>query len=94
MSPPVTVPREAARMAAPAPAIRAPAPPGAGSAAAASPAAAGMAVPPHIYIGTVEVRGAAPPVPPAPQAVPRVTAPAPAGPIARGYAWRFGLVQG
>ncbi len=51
--------------------------------------------PPRIHIGTVEVHAAAPPpaaVPPpaSPRAAPRVEA----APISRGYAWRFGLVQG
>lgn len=49
---------------------------------------------PRVHIGTVEVRSAAPTLPP--RATQRAAA-APrtdAAPIARGYAWRFGLVQG
>jgi len=49
---------------------------------------------PRVHIGTVEVRSAAPMLPP--RATQRAAA-APrtdAAPIARGYAWRFGLVQG
>jgi hypothetical protein len=56
--------------------------------------ASGAAPAPRIHIGTVEVRTTTPPAaPPAPRAAPeapqRDTAP-----IARGYAWRFGLLQG
>ena len=51
--------------------------------------------PPRIHIGTVEVRAAPPPVPvPVPQAAPRAESRPDAAPISRGYAWRFGLVQG
>jgi hypothetical protein len=46
---------------------------------------------PRIHIGAVEVRSAAPA--PAPPAV-RTARRADAMPISRGYAWRFGLVQG
>jgi hypothetical protein len=49
--------------------------------------------PPRIHIGTVEVRAAPPPVP-VPQAAPRAASRPEAAPISRGYAWRFGLVQG
>jgi hypothetical protein len=60
---------------------------------AAPPADAGGPPPPRIHIGTVEVRAAPPPVP-VPQAAPRAAPRAEAAPISRGYAWRFGLVQG
>ena len=51
--------------------------------------------PPRIHIGTVEVRAAPPAVPvPVPQAAPRAASRPDAAPISRGYAWRFGLVQG
>jgi hypothetical protein len=50
---------------------------------------------PRIHIGTVEVRSAAPPPTPVPPPAAAPAAPrADAGPIARAYAWRFGLVQG
>jgi hypothetical protein len=56
-------------------------------------------VPPRIYIGTVEVRSAAPPPAPVPQqaaprSAPRGAAGAESATLARAYAWRFGLVQG
>jgi len=44
-------------------------------------------VPPRIHIGTVEVRSAAP-------VLPHAAPGSAAAPISRGYAWRFGLVQG
>jgi hypothetical protein len=50
---------------------------------------------PRIHIGTVEVRAAPPPAPaPVPQAAPRAAPRGETTPISRGYAWRFGLVQG
>ena len=56
---------------------------------------AGGPPPPRIHIGTVEVRAAPPPVPvPVPQATPRAASRPEAVPMSRGYAWRFGLVQG
>ncbi len=63
------------------------------------PEVTGAPVPPRIYIGTVEVRSAAPPPAPvsqqaAPLAAPRGPAGAEGTPLARAYAWRFGLVQG
>jgi len=59
-------------------------------------AAAKNTEPPRIHIGTIEIRTTTPPAPAAPPpgaapaAAPRATAPSPP----RGYAWRFGLVQG
>jgi len=51
--------------------------------------------PPRIHIGTVEVRAAPPPAPvPVPQAASRAASRSDVAPISRGYAWRFGLVQG
>ena len=57
-----------------------------------STSSSGSAPAPRIHIGTVEVRSAAPPAParPAARVLPRTDA----APISRGYAWRFGLVQG
>jgi hypothetical protein len=84
--------RQAARPAVPiAPATR--------QVAALPPAVSGAPAPPRIYIGTVEVRSAAPPPAPVPQqaaprAAPRGLAAAEGTPLARAYAWRFGLVQG
>ena len=56
--------------------------------------ATGATLAPRIHIGTVEVRAAPPP---AAASSPRAAPAAPRGaaaPIARGYAWRFGLPQG
>jgi hypothetical protein len=66
------------------------APPAVGQRPLGSPPPAAAA--PRIHIGTVEVRSTAPaPTPtPAHTAAPRSDA----APIARAYAWRFGLVQG
>lgn len=59
------------------------------------PGDAGSPPPPRIHIGTVEVRAAPPPAPvPVPQSAPRAASRPDAAPISRGYAWRFGLVQG
>ena len=49
---------------------------------------------PRIHIGTVEVRSAAPPPAPVPPPTAARSTPPAAAPISRGYAWRFGLVQG
>jgi hypothetical protein len=49
---------------------------------------------PRIHIGTVEVRSTAPPPMRAPQPASGAAPRPDAAPIARGYAWRFGLVQG
>ena len=51
---------------------------------------------PRIHIGTVEVRASAPAPAPAPPAAttPRGAPRGDATPISRGYAWRFGLIQG
>ncbi len=57
-----------------------------------------QAEPPRIHIGTIEIRTTTPPAPAAPP--PTQVAPPPAAPRAttasppRGYAWRFGLIQG
>jgi hypothetical protein len=72
-------------------------PAGPGSAAPWS--AATHAAPPRIHIGTIEIRTTTPPpaaVPPPPApTVPPATAPRAAAPSPqRGYAWRFGLIQG
>lgn len=62
---------------------------------AAPPVDTGAPPPPRIHIGTVEVRAAPPPPPvPVPQAAPRAASRPDGAPISRGYAWRFGLVQG
>ncbi len=50
--------------------------------------------PPRIHIGTVEVRSAAPAPPPPAAATAPVARRADVATIARGYAWRFGLIQG
>jgi len=66
-------------------------------AAASTRASGSKAAAPRIHIGTVEVRSAAPAPAPAPVLPPTAAPAAPradAGPIARAYAWRFGLVQG
>jgi hypothetical protein len=69
-----------------------PEPPGGPPPSPLSMPSAGSAPAPRIHIGTVEVRSAAPPPAPTPPtaAAPRMDA----TPISRGYAWRFGLIQG
>jgi hypothetical protein len=59
-----------------------------------APPASDSAAAPRIHIGTVEVRSTAPPPMRAPQPAAGTAARPEAAPIARGYAWRFGLVQG
>jgi hypothetical protein len=89
--PPISVapvPRAIPNASAPEPLHRPPYAPLASSADRAAPA-------PRVHIGTVEVRSSAPtpapaPAPPAAPAAPHRAA----TPIARGYAWRFGLIQG
>jgi hypothetical protein len=104
LSPPQAAPaarRPAEPLAAPAlaPASPAPAAPGPASVSAAPPWPGPPAEPPRIHIGTIEIRTTTPPPapaapPPAPTAAPAAAARAPSASPPRGYAWRFGLIQG